>query len=56
MIYTYHRKDKEPYMFLTVVEHQFHQHNILRHHYQEGMSSILQDQIPGYSWNCASVP
>lgn len=53
---TYHRRDKVPYTFPMVAGRRSRRRKTPRRRCQEETSSIPRDQIPGYSWNCASVP
>lgn len=53
---TYHRKDKAPDMFLVAAERLLRHDNIPRSRCRVVTFSTRRGQIPGCSWNCASVP
>lgn len=53
---TYHQKDKALDMFPVAAERPLHHDNIPRSRCQVATFSTRQGQIPGCSWNCASVP
>lgn len=53
---TYRRKDIVPDMFPKVAERRPRRDNIPRNRCRVVMFSIRRGQIPGCSWNCASVP